>query len=82
MIQINSIASLKQFINQCNSLKALESVLKHSLNVSLVLYSDDEINEVKQAISIYLDKYSESKEMPLFITTLDLNFKHLNNKIA
>lgn len=77
-MQINNITQLKQFINECNSLKAIESVLKHSLNVSLITYSNDTLVDVKQAINVYLDKYSESEEMALFITTLDLNFKHLN----
>lgn len=81
-MQINTITELKQFINECTSLKAIESVLKHSLNVSLILYSSDTINDIKQAINVYLDKYSESEELPLFITTLDLKFDHLNNKIA
>lgn len=77
-MQINTISELKQFVNECTSLKAIESVLKHSLNISLILYSDDTINEVKQAINVYLDKYSESAEMHSFITTLDLNYDYLN----
>lgn len=77
-MQINSIEELKHFINECTSLQAIESVLKHSLNVSLITYSNDTLIDVKQAISIYLDRYSESAELPLFITTLDLNLNHLN----
>ena len=68
-MQINNVTQLKQFINECTSLKAIQSVLKHSLNVSLIIYSDDTINDVKTSINAFLDKYSESAELPLFITT-------------
>lgn len=79
MTQINNIDELKRFINECDSINAIESVLKHTLNVSLILYSNDEIDDIKQAIRVYLDKYSESEEMPLFVTTLELDFEHLKN---
>lgn len=77
MTQINNISDLKEFISTCNNLKSIQDILKHSLNVSLIIYSDDSINDVKKAVNAFLDRYIHLDDVPLFITTMGLKFEHL-----
>ena len=76
-MHINTITDLKKFISNCNNLKSIQDVLKHSLNVSLIIYSDDSVESVKRAVNAFLDRYIHLDDVPLFITTMDLDFEHL-----
>ena len=75
-MHINTITDLKKFISNCNNLKSIQDVLKHSLNVSLIIYLDDSIESVKTSINAFLDSYIHLDDVPLFITTMDLNSEH------
>lgn len=80
-MEVKDKSTLVKAINKCTSIEQIETILKLSLDVrALLVWSDTELEEVKQVAINYVNDWFGIKERP-FIITLGTSFKsdHIYN---
>lgn len=79
-MKIETLDALIEFVKECKSAAAIEKVIKATLNVNYIMWSNTPIDEVKDVTIKFIEDFRNEKEMPLFIiTNLNSHWKFLSN---